>query len=168
MRDEKIYSESLSVLPGRGVYTLVLFLSETLDLTIGELGRHKFPRGYYTYTGSAIGPGDQSLRLRVNRHLRKTKKKRWHIDYLLSNEKVKVTAVIAVSATEKKLECEVNHLIMEELLGEIIVDGFGASDCQSNCRSHLLYFGLEEDVDFRVATLYKERFCEKAAALMFV
>jgi len=144
-----------------------LFISETTGLKIGELGYHKFPKGYYTYTGSAIGPTDQSLRLRVHRHLRKTKKKRWHIDYLLSSEKVKVTAVMAVSTVEKKLECKVNRLIMEELVGDVIVDGFGASDCQSNCKSHLLYFGLEEDIDFRVATLYKKRFGEKATALMF-
>lgn len=168
MRNKKVHSGTLSVLPGRGIYTLVVFLPGTLDLKIGELGRRKFPRGYYTYTGSAIGPDDQSLRLRVDRHLRKNKKKHWHIDYLLSNKEVKITAVMAASTTEKRLECEVNRLLMEDLLGEVIIYGFGASDCQSNCRSHLLYFGLEEDLDFRVATLYKKRFSEKATALMFI
>jgi len=166
LRKEK-YDETLSVLPGRGVYTLVVFLSETLDLTIGELGSHKLPKGYYTYTGSAVGPSDRSLRFRVDRHLRKAKKKRWHIDYLLADEKVRVTAVMAVSTTEKELECKVNRLITENMEGKTVVNGFGASDCRSNCGSHLLYLGTKEDVDFRVAKLYEEKFGDKSTALMF-
>lgn len=164
MRKGKELNEILSALPGRGVYTLVVFLPEAVDLAIGELGRHRFPKGYYAYTGSAIGPGSRSLRLRVDRHLRKAKKKHWHIDYLLASEKVVVRAVVAVS-TSQRLECEVNRL-MKRLGGRIVVDGLGASDCRSNCGSHLLYFGIEEKVEFRVTRLYDENFGERSVALM--
>ena len=125
--------------PTRGIYTLIVFLSNDTQLKVGKLGPQTFPAGYYTYIGSALGKGASSLTQRVTRHLKKQKQKFWHIDFLLAHENATVTAVIAVQ-TSRKLECKMNHCIIEELKTKIPVVGFGASDCKENCKSHLLFF----------------------------
>ena len=58
----------------RGIYTLLIFISEEIELTIGKLGKQKFPNGYYIYTGSALGIGATNLKHRISRHLNKQKK----------------------------------------------------------------------------------------------
>jgi len=115
----------------------------------------KFPKGYYTYTGSALGKGATNLKRRVSRHLRKEKRNLWHIDFLLANENATVTAVVAVE-TSKKLECNINRYIKREGKAKIPVKGFGSSDCKENCESHLLYFG-EEEIKPKIATFYVKR-----------
>jgi len=125
--------------PTKGIYTLIVFLSNNTQLKIGKLGTQTFPAGYYTYTGSALGRGASSLKQRVIRHLKKQKQKFWHIDFLLAHENATITAVIAVQ-TSRKLECKMNHCIIEKLKTKIPVVGFGASDCKENCKSHLLFF----------------------------
>ncbi len=122
-----------------GIYTLLLFVSEEVSLTVGKLGKQNFPKGYYTYTGSALGKGAASLKHRIARHWRKQKRKYWHIDYLLADENVSVEAVIAAE-TNKKMECNINSHIKDIKGAEVPVKGFGASDCRKNCGSHLLYF----------------------------
>ena len=123
----------------RGIYTLIIFLSKEACLQIGKLGTRRFPKGYYTYTGSALGAGASSLSRRVFRHLQKEKPKFWHIDFLLAYENASVTAVISAQ-TNKKLECEMNRYIKREGKTKVPVVGFGASDCRENCKSHLLYY----------------------------
>jgi len=123
----------------RGIYTLIVFLSNDIQLKIGKLGTQTFPAGYYTYTGSALGRGASNLKQRVTRHLKKQKQKFWHIDFLLAHENATITTIIAVQ-TSRKLECKMNHCIIEKLNTKIPVIGFGASDCKENCKSHLLFF----------------------------
>jgi len=131
----------------RGVYTLIIFLSREACLRVGKLGAQRFPRGYYTYTGSALGLGASSLSRRVSRHLRKEKPKLWHIDFLLAHENATVIEVIAAQ-TNKKLECEMNRYIKREGKVKVPVVGFGASDCRENCESHLLYYpDITKDLD---------------------
>ena len=142
------------MLPERGVYTLIIFLPENIRLKVGGLGIQTFQKGYYTYTGSALGKGAQGLSLRISRHLRKRKRKRWHIDFLLAHENVTVTAVVAAQ-TDKKLECAINQLIKSEAKATIPVMGFGASDCKRNCGSHLLYVG-EKNVEPKIIELYSK------------
>lgn len=126
-------------LPATGIYTLIVSLSKDLSLNVGRFGPKDFPKGYYTYTGSAMGKGKTTLRRRISRHLRKEKRKHWHIDYLLANQNTQVTAVIAAQ-TNKRLECAINRQLKETGKAEIPVRGFGASDCEENCTSHLLFF----------------------------
>jgi len=141
----------------KGTYTLVIFVPVETWVAIGSLGKQFFSRGYYAYTGSAFGNGALSLGGRIRRHLRKAdKKKRWHIDHLLSMDKVKVTSVIAAH-TKKKMECEVNRFLKKELSAEIPVLGFGSSDCKENCESHLLYLGLDDNIAERIAELYSKK-----------
>ena len=94
-------------------------------IVVGKLGEFSFPAGSYVYTGSA----KKRIRGRILRHLSSTKKLRWHIDYLLAP---RGTVISRIKLFDKE-ECEVN----KETKGEIIVPGFGATDCKSKCSSHL-------------------------------
>ena len=137
-----------------GIYTLLLFLSKQVTLTIGKLGKQRFPMGYYTYTGSALGKGASSLKHRIARHLRKEKRRFWHIDYLLADENVSIEAVI-VAETNENMECKTNQHIKTIMGAKVQVKGFGASDCRKNCESHLLYFPEIENADFLVQKLVR-------------
>lgn len=115
-----------------GIYTLVLRLDKDLAISVGSLGNICFAKGYYSYTGSAQGPGGTK---RVQRHLQvqagiKTTK-RWHIDYLLPFTRL---AEVFITPARADLECMIARSIGEELMS---VKGFGCSDC--SCQSHLHY-----------------------------
>jgi hypothetical protein len=47
----------LSALPTKGNYTLIISLSSPVHVRISHLGRFSFKKGYYAYTGSAVGNG---------------------------------------------------------------------------------------------------------------
>jgi Uri superfamily endonuclease len=106
-------------------YQLHIRLGHDLTATIGKLGTFRFPAGDYIYTGSAR----RNIHQRVARHLRKDKKLRWHIDYLLAHPAANITNV----RYRPTCECAAN----QQIQGEIVVRGFGASDCQAGCGSHL-------------------------------
>ncbi len=125
--------------PATGIYTLIILLSKDLSINVGKFGLRDFPKGYYTYTGSAMGKGKAPLKRRISRHLTKEKQKHWHIDYLLANQSTQVTAVVAAQ-TNKRLECAINQQLKETRKARVPVRGFGASDCKENCTSHLLFF----------------------------
>ena len=129
----------IQALPANGIYTLVISLSREICLSVGKLGQQRFPKGHYTYTGSALGKGALSLKRRISRHIQKEKRNFWHIDFLLDNENATVTTVVAAQ-TNEKLECNLNSYIRREGWAEILVEGFGASDCRENCGSHLLFY----------------------------
>ena len=132
--------------PQRGVYTLVIHLPRELDVRIGRLGTRRLKRGFYTYTGSALGMGPASLPGRVMRHLRGFKAKLWHIDYLLASRGVYVMRVVAAE-TATNTECTTNLSLKSELNAEVPVPGFGSSDCRAGCGSHLLYLGTRDPVN---------------------
>ena len=129
----------IQALPANGIYTLVISLSREICLNVGKLGQQRFPKGHYTYTGSALGKGALSLKRRISRHLQKEKRNFWHIDFILANENVTVTVVVAAQ-TNEKLECKLNSYIKTEGRAKILIKGFGASDCRANCGSHLLFY----------------------------
>ncbi len=144
----------ISELSTTGIYTLLLFLSKEVTVDIGKLGKQRFPEGYYTYTGSALGKGASSLKHRIARHLRKEKRKFWHIDYLLADENVSVEAVVAAE-TNENMECNLNSYLKNIMGATVPVTGFGASDCKKNCGSHMLYFPEIENVDLLVQKLVR-------------
>jgi Uri superfamily endonuclease len=115
----------------RGVYVLVIQVDEDTDVNVGALGRLTFKKGLYAYVGSA----QNSLEQRVKRHLRKGKRKFWHVDYLLDNGATKVVEVFQQQAGKAE-ECAIAGVIGER--GEPI-GGFGSSDC--SCKSHLFRVG---------------------------
>ena len=159
-------TSSIDALPKKGIYTLIIFVSKEVRVNVGQLGVKDLPKGYYTYTGSAVGTGASSLKQRVSRHLRKTgKKKHWHIDFLLAHRDATVTAVVAAQ-THRAMECELNCDIKRRGGARIPVSGFGSSDCQGNCQSHLLYFG-EDDVEKKIAEFYVEKLGFRPVVLEF-
>lgn len=122
----------------KGIYSLILYVSEDSVLEVGVLGVQKLPMGYYVYTGSALGKGSSSLIGRVARHTSPKKKKVWHIDYLLASQNTTVRMII-LGPTERRLECKINRCIKEK--ARVLISRFGASDCKEECQSHLLYLG---------------------------
>jgi Uri superfamily endonuclease len=138
-----------------GVYTLIVEVAQPIRKKIGKLGFHNFPRGFYTYTGSAIGLRSLNLRTRIKRHLALRKKEHWHIDYLLNSEVTRISAVIYIE-THSKIECQIARKLRGLNGGNIIVEGFGSSDCHEGCESHLHYFEINfEELSVKVVELYE-------------
>lgn len=106
-------------------YQLFIEVSKAVRVLVGRLGVVDFPAGRYVYTGSAV----RNFEARVRRHLSPTKKMHWHIDYLLAAPGVRVVEVLCYADPE----CGVN----QHTAGEIVVAGFGSSDCRAACGSHL-------------------------------
>src|SRR5574340_196450 len=93
----------------RGVYTLILQVNEEpLSLNVGSLGRVNLAAGQYLYTGSALGPG--GLDSRLARHLRREKRLFWHIDYLIVDQRVEVSALVRADCLTR-MECQVNKML---------------------------------------------------------
>jgi Uri superfamily endonuclease len=111
----------------KGIYVLIIQVSHDATVQVSALGKLAFKKGLYAYVGSAQG----NLEQRVRRHLRKEKRKFWHVDYLLDNAAAKVTTVFYKQAAKAE-ECAVARAIGEK--GEAVA-AFGASDC--HCKSHL-------------------------------
>ncbi|MCD6260188.1 MAG: GIY-YIG nuclease family protein [Thaumarchaeota archaeon] len=119
----------------RGVYLLLLMVGRDLKIRVGSLGVVRFKRGYYVYVGS----GQRYLEKRIQRHKKKIKKVKWHIDYLTTNSGVRVMEA-AVYNLPKKYECIFADMLRS--MGFKSVKGFGSTDCK--CISHL----YQIDVDF--------------------
>ncbi|MDF2954053.1 MAG: DNA-binding protein [Thermodesulfobacterium sp.] len=119
----------LEKIEDKGIYLLVFELKNREKIKIGSLGEKIFDNGFYVYVGSAM----KNLTKRINRHFRKNKKTRWHIDYLVpKGHSLKAIPI----RTSNKLECEIAKAL--SLISDDIISGFGASDCR--CGSHLFYF----------------------------
>ncbi len=114
-----------------GVYRLWIDLGAAVRIRVGRLGTVDLPAGRYVYVGSAR----RNLRARLERHRRKEKALRWHIDYLLSRPEANMRE-IDIRPWRKGAECRWAIQTRREG-GEVILKGFGASDCRSGCGAHL-------------------------------
>ncbi|ABI56391.1 GIY-YIG nuclease family protein [Alkalilimnicola ehrlichii MLHE-1] len=112
-------------------YQLYIRLRRPCRIRAGRLPGHRLPAGWYVYTGSAR----RNLAARVERHLRRDKPRRWHIDWLLTRREARVVHV-RLSA---RPECLENAAVG----GRVLIPGFGASDCRAACGSHLRYLGTD-------------------------
>ena len=110
-------------------YQLHINLSANIEIVIGKLGKFTFPMGNYIYTCSA----KKNIDTRIERHKSRDKKMHWHIDFLLNNKNAKITEVQKFDEEE----CALN----QKASGEIVIAGFGSSDCKNKCKSHLKYLG---------------------------
>ena len=115
-------------------YQLAITLSAPARIMIGRLGVFDFPAGRYIYTGSAR----HNLEARIARHRRADKQLRWHIDYLLASPQAQITGIERFA----RPECELNR----DTAGEILIAGFGASDCRAGCGSHLKYIEAGSEI----------------------
>jgi len=120
----------------KGSYCILIYLPRDVHVKVGALGKILFHKGVYAYVGSAQG----GLEARIGRHLRVSKKKRWHIDHLLS--KAEVFSVVTVPSDDKSVECQISRALLSCEGASAPVPRFGSSDC--GCASHLIHFG---DVD---------------------
>jgi Uri superfamily endonuclease len=89
--------------------------------------------------------------------------RRWHIDYLLSDDDVNLKAIVA-GVMRQKMECTVNQCLKEVFHAQIPFRGFGSSDCTEHCISHLLYLGQNRNIVEKIVELYSD----KADAEVFV
>jgi len=126
---------------------LIIFVSKDLETMVGRLGRIYFKKGNYIYIGSAKG----CLEARLRRHLRRSKKIYWYIDYLLKNDKVRISQIWV---TDKSIECKTADVFNQEPACELVKKGFGSSDCK--CLSHLFYLKDRERTE---KILEKKGFC---------
>jgi sugar fermentation stimulation protein A len=111
-----------------GVYIAVFYLGKARHISAGKLGRVLFRRGVYFYVGSA----QRNLSARLERHSKKRKPLRWHIDYL--SARAEMLGAITIAGPRER-ECE----LAKKLAGmfELAAPDFGASDCR--CAGHLFY-----------------------------
>ncbi|MFH1739886.1 MAG: GIY-YIG nuclease family protein [bacterium] len=105
-------------------------LPAPVSLDIGALGTHNLPAGHYIYTGSAR----RGLRARLARHQRQNKTLRWHIDYLLQWAETERIDAFQLDETD---ECALARQSFTIPGAQIIVRGFGSSDCR--CPAHLVW-----------------------------
>ena len=112
----------------KGSYILIIEIPEKIEIVIGKLGKIEFRDGFYAYVGSAMN----GLEGRIKRHLRKKKRKFWHIDYLL--EKAKIVEIFVLKS-KRKIECDIARTLAKIFRP---VRKFGSSDC--TCEAHLFYF----------------------------
>lgn len=110
-----------------GSYVLLIYVPAGKTISFGRNRSAHFRRGHYAYVGSAM----KGLEARVNRHLRKEKKRHWHIDYLLDEAEI-TGVVLAESAV--RTECTIAQALQTQFES---VPGFGSSDCR--CPSHLFF-----------------------------
>jgi Uri superfamily endonuclease len=116
-----------------GSYVLVIHLAQPARITVGKLGTFEFNAGWYTYAGSAIGPGGLAARLAY--HHRRNKSYNWHIDYLLVHADL---VEIWWAVENKRKECVWASALRAIPGARVPVPNFGASDCR--CLAHLVYF----------------------------
>ena len=119
-----------------GAYQLIIRLAAGESIHVGALGEFHFNAGLYVYTGRAA----RNLRSRIERHARKKKKLRWHVDYLLRLGRIEVVQVYPERAQYERL---INRMTAESYRVAIPAPGFGASDC--SCSTHL--FRIQDDID---------------------
>ena len=104
---------------------IVLRLAAARTLRIGRLGTYRCPGGYYTYVGSALGPG--GLAARLKRHFKPVKRLHWHIDYLRRNAR---WDQVWFCFSRQRLEHRWASALAQLPGAAVPVPGFGASDCR--------------------------------------
>ena len=109
----------------KSTYILFVFLPRKRRIKVGALGFVPFDAGLYLYVGS----GGRSPARRIARHVRRRKKKFWHIDFLSAHATVVGAMVFEAS---RSLECPIARALASAFPA---VPGFGCSDCC--CGSHL-------------------------------
>jgi len=118
-----------------GTYALVLRISRRLEIAVGKLGVFEAQPGLYVYVGSALGPG--GLAARIERHCRREKRLRWHVDYLRA---VAQLEEVWYAAGKSRRECRWAKALCRMPGASVPMTGVGASDC--GCRSHLCFFTM--------------------------
>jgi len=112
-------------MPRSGIYLIEVCLARRETVRVGRRGPVQFGPGRYVYVGSAM----RALPHRILRHVRRRKKRRWHIDSLTTRG---VVVGVWVWPPVKADECRFAEVFAASMP---IVAGFGCSDCR--CGGHL-------------------------------
>lgn len=133
---------SISLPRTRGAYALELYLPQQIEITIGRLGKYSFRKGIYIYLGSASGPG--GINARLGRHITgRPFRRHWHIGYLRNHAQPTAYSFISPISNEqsgKPIECCWSQALTSLSSMDMVVPGFGVSDCLSRCKAHLLFY----------------------------
>jgi Uri superfamily endonuclease len=130
----------------KGTYLLFLVFRERREIDVGSLGTLSIGEGEYCYVGSAMNGLDE----RLERHFRKEKNIRWHIDRLtMCADDMEAY----VSMTTK--ECDLSKMASDRGCVPVF-KGFGSSDCK--CGTHL----------FLVDGITKQRLLNTSAVTPFL
>jgi Uri superfamily endonuclease len=135
-----------------GLYLVLVRVPKLLELPVGRLGYHRLPRGWYVYTGSAR----RGLSARADRHLKREKRVRWHIDRLTAHADATALGAVllpggghsrqlrstghATEAPDSRAisdECVLNQTVGRLLEADAPIPRFGAGDCRGGCPAHL-------------------------------
>lgn len=119
-----------------GLYAIIMSLNRPAKVRVGALGMVMFERGEYIYIGSA----KRYLEKRIERHRRRKKPLRWHIDYFRKVSRWESS----VSFTGHSEECRLARLIEKAVNGAIACDRFGSSDCR--CPGHLIHTTMDQEI----------------------
>lgn len=117
-----------------GTYVLLFELETICRLAVGKLGQFDFPPGWYTYTGSARGPGGLTARLR--HHLSIAAHPHWHMDYVRPHARITdIWYARSLLYDEHRWAA-----VLAAMAGQpAVAPFFGSSDCR--CATHLIHFG---------------------------
>ena len=132
----------------KGNYIIIFRLEERTRQNLHRFGNVELIPGYYFYCGSAHGSG--GLKSRITRHLTKSSKKFWHIDYIKG---YLFPTEVWYQVSLEKNECSFCRTFHDQMGGEIPIKGFGSSDCRNKCGSHLVRFPLGSNLDHLFNTL---------------
>ena len=119
----------------KGTYTILVTCESSMRVKFGRLGYAEVGKGFYLYTGSALGRGAVSLEGRLKRHSRVSKRVRWHVDYLTCHPSAKVKAAVCLRSP-RRLECLISRAVSGKMNASPLIPHIGASDCK--CRGHLV------------------------------
>ncbi|MFO7655070.1 MAG: GIY-YIG nuclease family protein [Candidatus Krumholzibacteriia bacterium] len=135
--DEELQRPHAAAPENRGLYLFLVRLETGVRISVGALGEHDLPPGWYVYTGRAR----RNLVQRVRSHFKPHKKVRWHIDRLIEQPAAVPLGAVLLSTREHPdlSECELNSKVGVQLGARAPVPGFGASDCSRRCPAHLWY-----------------------------
>ena len=114
----------------RGAYLLLISLPRPVRLSFQSIKPRVLLSGEYIYAGSAWGPG--GIRARVKRHMKRGKRRHWHVDDL-----TEAANAILPFAVPGGYECDLVRSLLAQDQFSVSVRGFGSSDC-NRCDSHLL------------------------------
>jgi len=129
----------------KGTYALLILVESDCDIVVGALGQRHFVAGWYVYIGSA----QNGLFQRISRHLCTSKKRHWHVDYLLEQSSI---GEVWIFQSNDSVECVCADQLKEHF---DCIKGFGCSDC--SCVSHLFY-GEKKEFSVVLAQLNFEQF----------
>lgn len=122
----------------KGFYSLVINVDKPTAIPLESMKNPEVKPGCFVYVGSAMGSGSTSLERRIARHFRSEKKPHWHIDFLLQETSGPECAIWAESSDH--FECRMAKLLEQSPSFTGFLRGFGASDCESGCYSHLFRY----------------------------